>query len=171
MKEKKQSVWIAQREGRAKDGFDKTNPGVLKMFGLAAEGDLLDHIISLNIAPVSLSYEYDPCDEMKIPELLSKAEGKDYVKAKGEDERSMRLGIMGQKGRVHFQFGKTINEEINEEINNALDFHRLIFLIFHNCEFESFESFKQIQQFPELFELFVGTCRNEQFIQQFIRLE
>ena len=114
LKEKKQSVWIAQREGRAKDGFDKTNPGVLKMFGLAAEGDLLDHIISLNIAPVSLSYEYDPCDEMKIPELLSKAEGKDYVKAKGEDERSMRLGIMGQKGRVHFQFGKTINEEIEQ---------------------------------------------------------
>ncbi|MCO6499288.1 MAG: 1-acyl-sn-glycerol-3-phosphate acyltransferase [Vicingus serpentipes] len=114
LKEKKQSIWIAQREGRAKDGFDKTNPGVLKMFALAAEGDLLDYLISLNIAPVSLSYELDPCDDVKTLELVSKLEGKEYVKSKGEDERSMMLGIMGQKGNVHLQFGSTINDEIEQ---------------------------------------------------------
>lgn len=114
LKQKKQSIWIAQREGRAKDGFDKTNPGVLKMFGMANDGDLLDHLISLNIVPVSLSYEFDPCDDMKIPELLMKSEGKEYIKYDGEDERSMLLGIMGQKGNVHIQFGEPINKEIEQ---------------------------------------------------------
>jgi len=114
LKQKKQTIWIAQREGRAKDGFDKTNPGVLKMFGMANDGDLLDHLISLNIVPVSLSYEFDPCDDMKIPELLMKSEGKEYIKYDGEDERSMLLGIMGQKGNVHIQFGEPINKEIEQ---------------------------------------------------------
>jgi 1-acyl-sn-glycerol-3-phosphate acyltransferase len=112
LKEKKQSVWIAQREGRAKDGFDKTNPGLLKMFGMAAEGNLLDHLISLNITPVSLAYELDPCDVFKVPELLKKAAGETYVKAKGEDEKNMLFGIQGNKGNVHIQFGSPINDKI-----------------------------------------------------------
>ncbi len=112
LKEKKQSVWIAQREGRAKDGFDKTNPGLLKMFGMAADGKLLDHLIGLNITPVSLAYELDPCDVFKVPELLKKAAGETYVKAKGEDEQNMLLGIQGHKGNVHIQFGTPINEKI-----------------------------------------------------------
>lgn len=114
LKEKKQSVWVAQREGRAKDGFDKTNPGVLKMFGMAAEDNLLDHLISLNITPVSIAYELDPCDGLKIPELLKKAAGEEYVKAKGEDEMNMGLGIKGYKGNVHLEFGTPINEEIKQ---------------------------------------------------------
>jgi len=112
LKEKKQSVWIAQREGRAKDGFDKTNPGLLKMFGMAAEANLLDHLISLNITPVSLAYELDPCDVFKVPELLKKSAGETYVKAKGEDEKNMLFGIQGNKGNVHIQFGTPINDKI-----------------------------------------------------------
>ncbi len=112
LKEKKQSIWIAQREGRAKDGFDKTAPGLLKMFGMAADGNLLEHLISLNITPVSISYELDPCDGLKIPELLKKAAGEEYVKAKGEDEMNMGLGIRGFKGNVHLEFGTSINERI-----------------------------------------------------------
>jgi len=114
LKEKKQSVWIAQREGRAKDGFDKTNPGLLKMFGMAAEDNLLDHLKSLNITPVSLSYELDPCDNLKIPELLKKSEGLTHVKAEGEDNMHMVLGIKGNKGNVHVQFGSPINDEIEQ---------------------------------------------------------
>lgn len=110
--EKKESIWIAQREGRAKDGFDKTNPGVLKMFALNSEGVLLDYLINLNITPVSLSYEYDPCDSLKIPELLKKENGEEYIKSKGEDDMHMMLGIQGKKGSVHFQFGTSINEEL-----------------------------------------------------------
>lgn len=112
LKEKKQSIWIAQREGRAKDGFDKTAPGLLKMFGMASEGNILDHLISLNITPVSLAYELDPCAGLKVPELLKTSMGEEYVKAKGEDERSMGLGIRGDKGNVHIQFGTSINDKI-----------------------------------------------------------
>ncbi len=112
LKDKNQSIWIAQREGRAKDGFDKTAPGLLKMFGMASDGNLLEHLISLNITPVSLSYELDPCDGLKIPELLKKAAGEEYVKAKGEDEMNMGLGIRGHKGNVHIQFGTSINDKI-----------------------------------------------------------
>ena len=114
LKEKKQSVWIAQREGRAKDGFDKTNPGLLKMFGMAAKDNLLDHLISLNITPVSIAYELDPCDGFKVPELIKKEAGEEYIKAKGEDEKNMLLGIQGDKGNVHLQFGTPINEKIKE---------------------------------------------------------
>ncbi len=112
LKEKKQSIWIAQREGRAKDGFDKTNPGLLKMFGMAAKDNLLDHLISLNITPVSLAYELDPCDGFKVPELLKKSKGEEYIKAKGEDEKNMLLGMQGNKGNVHIQFGSPINDKI-----------------------------------------------------------
>lgn len=114
LKEKHQSIWIAQREGRAKDGFDKTNPGLLKMFGMAAEDGLLDHLQSLNITPVSLSYELDPCDKLKIPELLKKAEGLTYTKADGEDNMHMVMGIKGFKGNIHIQFGSPINDEIEQ---------------------------------------------------------
>ena len=112
LKDKKQSVWIAQREGRAKDGFDKTNPGLLKMFGMAAKDNLLDHLISLNITPVSLAYELDPCDVFKVPELLKTTVGEAYVKAKGEDEMNMLFGMKGDKGNVHVQFGTPINDKI-----------------------------------------------------------
>ena len=112
LKDKKQSIWIAQREGRAKDGFDKTAPGLLKMFGMASDDNLLEHLISLNITPVSLAYELDPCDGLKVPELLKKAAGEEYIKAKGEDEMNMGLGITGLKGNVHLQFGTSINDKI-----------------------------------------------------------
>ncbi|MBL4592190.1 MAG: hypothetical protein JKX68_00060 [Flavobacteriales bacterium] len=114
LKEKKQSIWIAQREGRAKDGFDKTNPGLLKMFGMAAEGNLLDHLISLNITPVSLAYELDPCDSFKVAELLKKSVGEEYIKEKGEDEMNMIMGIQGEKGNIHVQYGTPINEKIKQ---------------------------------------------------------
>jgi len=111
---KKQSIWIAQREGRAKDGNDKTNPGLLKMFGLTNEGDLLDYLISLNITPVSISYEKDPCDYLKIPELLAKEKGEKYEKVEGEDDMHMALGMQGNKGKVHIQFTQPINDSLKK---------------------------------------------------------
>ena len=120
LKNKRQSLWIAQREGRAKDGNDKTNPGLLKMFALSNEGDLLDYLISLNITPVSISYEIDPCDYLKIPELIAKSKEEVYQKAEGEDVLHMALGMKENKGRTHFQFCQPINEELKQfsEIKN-----------------------------------------------------
>lgn len=112
LKEKKQDIWIAQREGRAKDGFDKTTPGLLKMFGMCSNGNLLEHLLSLNITPVAISYEYDPCDYLKIPELLKKHQGEEYIKAPNEDNQHMVLGIKGYKGNIHIHFGRPINDEI-----------------------------------------------------------
>ena len=122
---KRQSVWIAQREGRAKDGNDKTNPGLLKMFALANDADLLDYLISLNITPISISYEKDPCDYLKIPELLAKEKGDKYEKVEGEDEKHMALGMRGDKGRVHVQFAKPINREL-EGLRNIKNRNELL---------------------------------------------
>ena len=83
------------------------------MFILNAEGDLIDYLISLNIRPVTISYEYDPCDNLKIQELLNKAENKEYVKSKNEDDMHMMLGIQGQKGDVHIQFCQSINDKLD----------------------------------------------------------
>ncbi|MCB0380498.1 MAG: 1-acyl-sn-glycerol-3-phosphate acyltransferase, partial [Flavobacteriales bacterium] len=97
---KKESVWIAQREGRAKDGNDVTNPGLLKMFCFSAQGDLLAHLTQMNITPVALSYEFDPCDAIKLPDLIAKANGEIYVKKPNEDALHMAAGIDGFKGNV-----------------------------------------------------------------------
>lgn len=112
--EKKESIWIAQREGRAKDGNDKTNPGLLKMLGLGTEKPLLEYLIDLNILPVSISYEYDPCDHLKIPELLAKSKGESYTKQAGEDLHHMVRGIQGFKGRVQLNFGRPIRDKMEK---------------------------------------------------------
>ena len=109
---KGESVWIAQREGRTKDGNDRTNPGLLKMFGLGTDKNLLEHLIDLNIVPVSISYEYDPCDYLKIPELAARAKGESYTKKPGEDVQHMLSGIQGSKGRVQITFSRPISEEL-----------------------------------------------------------
>jgi len=110
--ERKQSVWIAQREGRAKDGNDITQPGVLNMLGLSARGSLRDHFTSLNILPVSISYELDPCDVDKVRSLYALKFFGGYIKEKNEDNLAMRKGIMGNKGRIHVHFGKPIRDQI-----------------------------------------------------------
>lgn len=120
IREKGESIWIAQREGRAKDGNDQTNPGLLKMLGLGTDRPLFDYLRDLNILPVSISYEYDPCDKLKIPELLAKSKGETYTKQPGEDVYHMLCGIRGFKGRVMLNFGYPIRKDMEqlEEIKN-----------------------------------------------------
>ena len=113
-----QSVWIAQRAGRAKDGNDKTNPGLISMFGMSAEGDAIEHFTKLNIVPVSVSYEYDPCDGRKTNELYTELTGVDYVKSEKEDVESMKMGIILPKGKGHIHFGTVLNEEIKKLPSN-----------------------------------------------------
>lgn len=108
------SVWIAQREGRTKDGNDETNPGVLKMIGMASdEADVMQYFIKLKIVPVSISYEYDPTDVLKMPQLLAEANNEVYVKSKNEDLNTILSGVMGQKKRIHLHIGKVIDTEID----------------------------------------------------------
>lgn len=121
----KSNLWIAQREGRAKDSLDITNPAIISMLALnkpkpEAFGD---YIASLNIVPVSISYEYDPCDEAKARELTIMAEQGAYEKAEHEDVQSIARGITGQKGRVHVSFGSPFTAELEsvEAVAAALD--------------------------------------------------
>ena len=100
--EQNASVWLAQREGRAKDGDDRTSPALIRMLLNGEDGEGWNR---LKVQPVSLSYEWDPCDGMKVRELLIRdANNGEYVKASGEDERSMKQGLFGWKGRIHVAF-------------------------------------------------------------------
>ena len=106
------SVWIAQKEGRTKDGNDKTQPSLLKMLYMSGEGPILDELEALNIVPVSLSYEYDPCDVMKLWELQPEfAEVTEEEDRKG-DIQNMIMGIQGWKGHIHFAAGTPIHSEL-----------------------------------------------------------
>ncbi|MCL2416467.1 MAG: acyltransferase [Bacteroidales bacterium] len=108
---KHESVWIAQRNGRTKDGIDVTDPALIKMFAMSATGDILTSIAELNIIPVAISYQIEPCDWMKTRELfLSK--NAPYQKAPNEDFQSILTGIMQRKGNVHIAIGKTINPKL-----------------------------------------------------------
>ena len=108
------SVWIAQREGRTKDGNDATNPGVLKMLGMASEDkNVMEYFKKIKIVPVSISYEYDPTDVLKMPQLMAEANNEIYVKEKNEDFQNILSGDLVQKKRIHIHIGKVIDSEID----------------------------------------------------------
>ena len=110
--EKKQSIWIAQREGRAKDSNDRTQDSVLKMLAMGGEGDLIDRLMEMNIAPLAISYEYDPCDFLKAQEFQLKRDIEGYKKTTQDDLISMQTGLFGYKGKVHFQTAPCINDRL-----------------------------------------------------------
>ncbi|HJN06340.1 MAG TPA: hypothetical protein QF480_06965 [Bacteroidales bacterium] len=115
------SVWIAHRKGRAKNGFDKTDVSILKMLTLSGDTDIKSWLTQLNIVPVAMSYEWEPCDSMKVREIYLSMDST-YVKSDDEDLNSMIGGLTGEKGRIHLSLGTPINNEIlkidNRNINN-----------------------------------------------------
>lgn len=110
--EKKENIWIAQREGRAKDSNDRTQDSVLKMLAMGGSGDVVDRLKELNIVPTALSYEYDPCDSLKAKEMQLKRDVEGFKKSQQDDLVNMQTGIFGYKGRVHFQTAACINDEL-----------------------------------------------------------
>lgn len=109
------SVWTAQREGRTKDGNDATHRGVLKMLTLSEEGkNPFEYFEKIKVVPISISYEYDPTDILKMPELLAKSRDEKYVKSENEDFLNLLRGIMGTKKRIHIQVNGVLDEEIAE---------------------------------------------------------
>lgn len=119
------SIWIAQREGRAKDGLDATDPTIIKMFDMARTkgDDFNEFIVSLNMVPLSIAYEWDPCDLMKARELAAVAKGDRYQKAEGEDISSIAQGISGYKGCIHLHFGDVLRGPFDdaEQVAKAVD--------------------------------------------------
>lgn len=111
--EKHESVWIAQREGRAKDSNDVTQESVIKMLALSGPGDTLAaRLLPLNITPTAISYEYDPNDYLKASEFLQRRRDPQFKKSQRDDLKSMETGILNFKGRVHFSVGSDINAEL-----------------------------------------------------------
>jgi 1-acyl-sn-glycerol-3-phosphate acyltransferase len=114
--EESSAIWIAQREGRAKDGVDRTEPVIIKMLSMSRdkrEQEFGEHIRRLGIVPVAISYELDPCDAMKAKELFQKAIEGSYEKGEQEDVASIAQGIAGEKGRVHVSFGTPLGDGLD----------------------------------------------------------
>ena len=113
--QKKENIWIAQREGRAKDSDDRTQESVLKMLAMGGKGDnYVDKLRDLNIVPLTISYEYDPCDYLKAQEFQQKRDNPSFKKSKQDDLDNMKTGILGYKGRVDYHCGRPINTWIDE---------------------------------------------------------
>lgn len=122
-----ESIWIAQAEGRAKDGDDRTDSAILKMFHMSRKGEPFAEVISaLRLTPVSISYEYDPCDQAKASELFIRASSGSYTKAAGEDDQSIALGITGYKGRVHVHFAAPVSQGLEDSKLLAAEMDRQI---------------------------------------------
>ena len=110
--EKKAPVWIAQREGRSKDSTDHTQESLLKMFAMGGEGSPAERLIGLNLAPLAISYEYDPCDWLKAMEFQMKRDNPEHKKSQADDLMNMKTGIFGYKGRVQYQAAECMNDFI-----------------------------------------------------------
>ena len=111
--ERNQPIWIAQREGRAKDSNDRTQEGLIKMFSMYSGGDIIDALKVLNIAPTTISYEYDPCDYLKAKEFQQKRDNPEWKKSPMDDLINMKAGMFGYKGGIHYHIADCINDEID----------------------------------------------------------
>ena len=113
--QKHENIWIAQREGRAKDSSDTTQESVLKMLAMGVESENpVEQLRDLNIVPLTISYEYDPCDYLKAAEFQLKRDNPAYKKSKADDENNMREGIWGFKGGIHYEASACINTWLDE---------------------------------------------------------
>lgn len=124
LRKRGKSIWLAQREGRAKDGNDITQPGVLKMLTIDAE-DFFEAVKRLNICPVAISYEYDPCDYLKAREMQLKRDNPQWRKSRKDDLVSMKVGIEGQKGRIVYRLTPSINHDIDQALAQQPELRQL----------------------------------------------
>lgn len=143
--EDRSSIWIAQREGRAKDGADVTEPAIIKMLSLSkinSDEALAETLSRLHIVPVAISYEYDPCDARKANELAIKAVGGSYAKAAQEDVESIGLGISGDKGRVHIAIGAELGGEFTSaaQVAQLIDMQIADLYSLHPSNFYAYEA-------------------------------
>lgn len=133
--QRRQSIWIAQRNGRTKDGLDLTEPGLISMFACSRpDAERVSALAELNIVPVAISYEWETCDRLKARELALRADGTPYVKTPEEDLNSILQGILEPKGRVHIAVGTplTASELISITANSRQDFARAVASLIDN---------------------------------------
>jgi hypothetical protein len=134
-----ESVWIAQGNGRAKNGDDKTQQGLLKMLTLSAPDNALQNLKKMRITPVTVSYQYEPCAQMKARELALSEKGP-YIKQPKEDTQSIVEGIFGFKGDVHFVIGKPLQQEF-DEIPEELNFNEKLYWLCNKIDSQIYENY------------------------------
>jgi hypothetical protein len=137
------SVWIAQREGRTKDGNDATHSGVLKMMAMASdEKNSMDFFKKVRIVPVSISYEYDPTDALKMPQLMAEANDEIYTKEKNEDFITLLSGIIGQKKRIHIHVGDVLDKELDAITAETTNSNKQMFALAQVVDDSILQSYK-----------------------------
>lgn len=156
--ETKESIWIAQREGRAKDSNDRTQGSVLKMLNMSGDKDIISNLMELNILPVAISYEYDPCDFLKAKEFQLKRDNPDYVKSQRDDLLSMETGILNDKGRVHFTLTQPINEQL-EALDRNMEKNELIAAIANIIDREIYKHYRFYPCNYVAYDMLTGTKR------------
>lgn len=166
IKETRESLWIAQREGRAKDSNDRTQVSILKMLNMGgATKDILTNIMELNIVPISISYEFDPCDFLKAQEFQLKRDNPDFVKSKRDDLLAMETGILYNKGRVHFTIGTPVNKALSlldhtmekadlyNAIASAIDREIYTHYRFYPCNYVAYDMITGTRRFGDMYSL------------------
>ena len=156
--EDKESVWIAQRDGRTKDGNDYTKQGLVKMITMGNDKNLVETIRRMNITPVAISYEYESCDKMKARELALSENGP-YVKQPGEDFASIKQGIFGQKGRVSLTIGHPICDELDSMPDNLNNNDKLYYV----CKLIDKQIYKNYVLYPNNYIAHDLTHQNQEF--------
>jgi hypothetical protein len=162
----KDSIWIAQREGRAKDSNDRTQGSILKMLNMIGDKDIVSNLMDLNIVPVSISYEYDPCDYLKAKEFQQKRDDPNFTKSQRDDLLSMETGLLCNKGRVHFSVGTPINDELVKLDSSTMEKNELVCTIaglidkeifkhyhFYPCNYIAYDMLTRTNRFSEYYSL------------------
>ena len=158
IKDTKESIWIAQREGRAKDSNDQTQPSVLKMLCMAGGKDIIGNLKSLNIVPVAISYEFDPCDYLKAQEFQLKRDNPEYHKTQRDDLLNMETGILNNKGRVHFTISQLINDQL-DQLDPNMDRNELFAAVASIIDKEIYRHYRFYPNNYVAYDLLSGTRR------------
>lgn len=158
IKDTKESIWIAQREGRAKDSNDRTQPSVLKMLCMAGGKDIIGNLKSLNIVPVAISYEFDPCDYLKAQEFQLKRDNPEYHKTQRDDLLNMETGILNNKGRVHFTISQLINDQL-DQLDPNMDRNELFAAVASIIDKEIYRHYRFYPNNYVAYDLLSGTRR------------
>lgn len=158
IKDTKESIWIAQREGRAKDSNDRTQPSVLKMLCMAGGKDIIGNLKSLNIVPVAISYEFDPCDYLKAQEFQLKRDNQEYHKTQRDDLLNMETGILNNKGRVHFTISQLINDQL-DQLDPNMDRNELFVAVASIIDKEIYRHYRFYPNNYVAYDLLSGTRR------------
>jgi 1-acyl-sn-glycerol-3-phosphate acyltransferase len=166
--EKKQSIWIAQREGRAKDSNDLTQESLLKMFNMYSKDGVISNLSKLNICPLTISYEYDPCDFLKAKEFQQRRDNSDFKKLPQDDLKNMETGVMGYKGKVVYEITGDINDELKEFDSKTSNKSELITLITECINKRIHSNYTVFKNNKIAYDLFLGQNR---FIKDYSTIE